>query len=69
MLREYGRVVSCDLVMDAKTGFSKGFAFAEMPNISEFTKAIEELDGKKMGSLKLRVKRAANSSILKKPGS
>lgn len=64
--RKYGRVNSCVLVKDEKSGESKGFGFAEMPNFDEAMKAIEELNGLQLGTSKLRVKRAANSTIAKK---
>lgn len=64
--RKYGKVKSLDLVMDEKTGLSKGFGFAEMPNLDEAMKAISELNGKKIGASVVRVKRAANSSVSKK---
>lgn len=63
--RKYGRVKSCVLVKDEKTGQSKGFGFADMPNFDEAMKAIEELNGMELGSTKLRVKKAANSTIAK----
>lgn len=66
LFRKYGKVKSFDLVMDAKTGLSKGFGFVEMPNLDEATKAVSELNGKKVGGSAIRVKRAANSSIIKK---
>jgi len=31
LFEAYGRVQSCDLVLDKTTGDSKGFAFVEMP--------------------------------------
>jgi len=64
--RKYGKVKSFDLVMDEKTGLSKGFGFAEMPNLDEAMKAVSELNGKKIGASVVRVKRAANSSVSKK---
>ena len=64
--RKYGKVKSFDLVMDEKTGLSKGFGFAEMPNLDEAMKAISELNGRKIGASVVRVKRAANSSVSKK---
>ena len=66
--RKYGKVKSFDLVMDGKTGLSKGFGFAEMPNLDEAMKAIEGLNGMKLGSSALRVKRAANSTVSKNKG-
>jgi RNA recognition motif-containing protein len=64
--RKYGRVRSCEIVKDPKTGLSKGFGFAEMPKSEEALKAIEELNGMKLGDSVLRVKRAANSTVSKK---
>jgi RNA recognition motif-containing protein len=66
LFRKYGKVSSCAIVKDEKTGLSKGFGFAEMPKLDEATKAIEELNGKKVGDSVLRVKRAANSTVAKK---
>ena len=66
LFRKYGRVNSCVIVKDEKTGLSKGFGFAEMPKLDEATKAIEELNGHKLGASILRVKRAANSTVSKK---
>jgi RNA recognition motif-containing protein len=68
LFRQYGKVTSCDLVMDTKSGESKGFGFAEMPNMDESSKAISALNGKRVGSLALRVKPAANSTISKHKG-
>ncbi len=68
LLRKYGKVSTFDLVMDAKTGQSKGFGFAEMPDPEEAAKAVSELNGRKLGASVMRVKRAANSSIMKKRG-
>jgi RNA recognition motif-containing protein len=68
LFRKHGKVTSCTLVMDPKTGQSKGFGFAEMPNMDESNKAISQLNGLKVGSSALRVKRAANSTITKHRG-
>lgn len=64
--RKYGRVKSCEVVKDEATGKSKGFGFAEMPNADEALRAIEELNGLKLGDSVLRVKRAAASTLAKK---
>lgn len=66
-LEKYGKVRTFDLVIDKATGKSKGFGFADMADLDQAAKAIEALDGLQLGSLKLRVKRAASSSLLK-PG-
>ena len=67
LLETHGKVRTFDLVMDKATGKSKGFGFADMPDIEQAAKMIEKLDGFQLGSEKLRVKRAAVSSLLK-PG-
>ena len=41
VLEEYGVVDSVKLIVDRDTRRSKGFAFAEMPNVDEALKAIE----------------------------
>jgi cold-inducible RNA-binding protein len=40
-----GEVVSINLVTDARTGKTKGFAFVEMASAGEARKAIETLNG------------------------
>lgn len=63
---QHGRVVSCDLVTEPDTGKSKGFGFVNMPNINEGLAAIQELNGVKLGKNAIRVKKAANSTVMKK---
>jgi RNA recognition motif-containing protein len=64
MLDQYGKVRTFDLVLDKATGKSKGFGFADMPSIDQAEQMIKALDGTQLGSQKLRVKRAAASSLL-----
>jgi len=56
LFSKYGEIESCSLVMDNKTGESKGFGFIEMKNDTEAQKAISELHGTKIGKNKIRVK-------------
>ena len=65
LLEAHGKVRTFDLVMDKETGKSKGFGFADMADLDQAAKTIEALDGYQLGTLKLRVKRAAASSLLK----
>ena len=44
LFQAYGKVDVCNLVLDAATGKSKGFAFVEMPNPREAIKAIKGLN-------------------------
>jgi len=52
----HGTVTACNLVLDQKTGLSKGFAFVEMPNDSDAKKALSNLHETKMAKNKIRVK-------------
>ncbi len=52
----HGTVESCTLVMDEKTGMSKGFGFVEMPDAKEANNAIQALNGQKIDKSKIRVK-------------
>ena len=58
IFEEYGAVQSCDLVIDRDSGESKGFGFIEMPKSGEAKAAIKNLNGKTIGSNKIRVKKA-----------
>ena len=57
MFHAFGDVSNCSIVMDDKTGKSKGFGFIEMPVEREAEKAIEKLHGTKVLKEKIRVKR------------
>jgi RNA recognition motif-containing protein len=54
----YGKVQSCTLVLDKKTGLSKGFGFVEMPSPGESKAAMINLNGKEVGGNSIRVKKA-----------
>ena len=58
LFETYGSVQSCTLVLDKDTGISKGFGFVEMPKIGEAKAAMKNLNGKELGSSKIRVKKA-----------
>ena len=45
VMEEYGTVDSVKLIIDRDTRRSKGFAFIEMPEVSEAQNAIRELNG------------------------
>lgn len=65
LLDAHGKIRTFDLVMDKVTGKSKGFGFADMADLDQAAKLIAALDGYQLGGEKLRVKRAAASSLLK----
>lgn len=54
----YGHVQSCSLVMDKKSGVSKGFGFVEMPRPGEAKAAMKNLNGTIVAGEKIRVKKA-----------
>jgi len=58
MFAAHGGVQSCTLVMDKKTGVSKGFGFIEMPKPGDAKVAMKNLNGKDIAGSKIRVKKA-----------
>jgi len=58
MFENYGTVQSCTLVMDQKTGDSKGFGFVEMPKPGEAKAAMKNLNAKDVAGSKIRVKKS-----------
>ena len=54
----YGKVESVSVIMDKYTGRSKGFAFVEMPSVSEGQAAITGLNGKALKDRTLTVNAA-----------
>ena len=48
LFKPHGGIQSCDLVMDANTGVSKGFGFVEMPEADEADQAIKALHGTRL---------------------
>jgi RNA recognition motif-containing protein len=52
----HGSVKECTLVLDQKTGKSKGFAFVEMPNDKEAKTALSGLHESRVASNRIRVK-------------
>ena len=58
LFRVHGNVTACNLVLDDKTGASKGFGFVEMELEQEAMAAIEKLHGTKVNKNKISVKPA-----------
>lgn len=54
----FGKVDSVSIIMDRDTGRSKGFAFVEMPSVSEGQAAITGLNGKALKDRSLTVNAA-----------
>jgi len=58
LFEAYGKVQSCTLVMDKKSGVSKGFGFVEIPKAGDAKVAMKSLNGKEVAGNKIRVKKA-----------
>lgn len=58
MFEAFGRTQSCTIVMDPKSGVSKGFGFVEMPVPGEAKAAMKQLNGTVVSDLTIRVKKA-----------
>lgn len=58
LFNAYGAVQSCTLVLDKKSGGSKGFGFVEMPKPGEAKAAMKSLNGIEIDGRKIRVKKA-----------
>ena len=58
LFKTHGDIKACDLVIDDKTGTSKGFGFVEMALKDEAEIAVRELHGSRVNKNKIRVKPA-----------
>jgi len=58
LFEPFGQVTRVHIAMDRETGRARGFAFVEMPNDAEATKAMSSLDGKEVGGRALKVNEA-----------
>ncbi|MCP4128002.1 MAG: RNA-binding protein [Gammaproteobacteria bacterium] len=58
LFEAHGAVQSCTLVMDKKTGVSKGFGFVEMPKQGEAKAAMKSLNNRDVDGSRIRVKKA-----------
>ena len=58
----FGEVTSVNIIKDKYTGTPRGFAFVEMPKLSEGQAAITNLNGKTLGDREIRVNGAMERS-------
>lgn len=58
LFKAHGIVEFCNLVIDEKTGESKGFGFVGMPKKGEARVAMKSLNGTEVAGSKIRVKQA-----------
>lgn len=65
LFQEYGKVQYCKLIMDPKTGLSKGFGFVEIPKPGAAKAAIKGMNGREIAGKKIRVKKAETKAETK----
>ena len=58
LFQGFGQVTRVHIPTDRQTGRARGFAFVEMPNDEEASKAVAGLDGKEFGGRSLNVNEA-----------
>lgn len=58
LFEAFGVVQSCSLVLDSKSGGSKGFGFVEMPKPGAAKAAMKNLNGADVAGKTIRVKKA-----------
>ena len=58
LFEEFGEVSSAKVISDRETGQSRGFGFVEMPDESDASSAIEELDGAEVEGRAIKVNKA-----------
>ncbi len=63
LFSEYGKVQSCNLVIDKDSGESKGFGFVEMPKAGEAKLAMKNLNNRTVGKNKIRVKKPEDKNV------
>ncbi len=64
----FGQVTRVHVAKDRETGRARGFAFVEMANDDDATKAIAALDGKEVGGRNLKVNEARPKEGGSRPG-
>jgi len=69
LFEAFGAVQSCNLVLDKKSGLSKGFAFIEMPRRGDAKAAVKSLNHKEIDNSTVRVKYAEPPAKSKPPAS
>lgn len=58
LFAQYGALRNCSLPLDRETGRKRGFAFVEMANEADETKAIDDLQGVEWMGRQIRVNQA-----------
>lgn len=65
----FGTIANCKIIKDIMSGESKGFGFIEMPNSTEATKALHELNSTELDGKKIIVNEARPKSSSRDNGS
>lgn len=67
MFQTFGAVQSCTLVLDERSGLSKGFGFVEMPKAGQCKAAMQQLNGQDIQGNRIRVKKAVPTGAVASP--
>jgi len=59
LFERVGQVISCDVVTDGTTRFSKAIGFVQMATVQEARKAIDQLNGKELAGRVILVSEGA----------
>ena len=55
LFRTYGKITSCSIVVDRKTGGTKGYGFVDFRYLRDANEAIKHLNGHRLGHKYLKV--------------
>jgi len=58
LFEEHGEVIKVNLITDRDTGRPRGFGFVEMADANQGRTAIEQVNGRELGSRSLKVNEA-----------
>ena len=68
LIEPLGQITRVQVITDRETGRARGFAFVEMPNDDEATKAIAALNGKEVSGRALNVNEARPKLVRSRRG-
>lgn len=67
LFEPHGDIASVNVITDRETGRARGFAFVEMEEADDASKAIRALDGADMGGRDIKVNEAQDKRSASRP--